>query len=60
MADPDGPSDAERILVLGGLTGVALALFLGGEGAAATYERAFGLLTAWLVVLLLWWWARHR
>ena len=60
MDDPDGPSDAERILVTGGFVGVALVLLLQGQGTAMAAERALGIIAGLLVALLLWWWMRHR
>jgi hypothetical protein len=60
MEDPDGPTDAERILVAGGFVGVALALLVQGQGTAMAAERALGIIAGLLGALLLWWSIRHR
>jgi hypothetical protein len=60
--DPEGPTEAEAILVTGDFIGVAMAFLIQAQlsGTAAVAEQGFGIIVGVAVMLGLWWWVRSR
>jgi hypothetical protein len=60
--DPEGPTQAEALLVTGGFIGVALALLVQAQrsGAALAAQQDVGIILGLAAVLGLWWWMRRR
>jgi hypothetical protein len=59
--DPEGPTQAEALLVMGGFVGVAVAFLIQAQlSGTAAAEQGFGIIVGMAVMLGLWWWVRTR
>jgi hypothetical protein len=58
--DPEGPTQAEAILVMGGFVGVAVAFLIQAQLSGTAAEQGFGIIVGMAVMLGLWWWVRTR